>query len=442
MPNFFLVLGLLIVFGITGLLAVKFSKNIFWGLLALIFFLPFERIPTLELNGFTLKINHLIGILLIVFFVLELAFKKRRVAPTGTGVLVGLLIFSFSLSFLESQLSLRSLIFFGLDLFVMLIFLITSQLIDSKEKLQKVQKVILITLGVSLLFAFFQFIGDMVGLPAVVTGLDPGYTKAVFGFPRMQGFSREPLYLGNLLLLGAGFCAASWLNKKEFRYFYVFGLALLAGILMTMSRGAILGLMFFGLMLFIVRWRSFITAKNITYFSLLALSGAIALGVGFSILGQDLWQKFSGHIAIADLTFGESTQGRLMAYSKALDAWRESPYVGIGLGNYGAFTADYNWDSPKVADIVNNEYLELLAESGIIGLAAFQVFLIYIFWRSWLAYRTARDAEIKNYLLALSLAMIAILFQYNFFSTFSILHIWVGLGILVAVQNMALQIKN
>lgn len=435
----FFIWGFLVSLAILVLLLIKFSQDLFGGLLAMVFFLPFERIPTLEVASFTLKINHLLGALLIIFWLLALAFKKQKIQPIGVGIPVLLFIMALTLSLLNSQLPIRSVTFLVLDIFVILIFFIFTQLIDNKTKLLKVQNVLLITLGISIIFSFYQFTGDMLGLPLLLTGLDMGYSKAVFGFPRVQAFAREPLYLGNLLLLGIGFCAAILSNNKLFRYFYLFLVLLVLTIILTVSRGAILGLLIFLILWFLIQAKTILTLKNITYFFLTLITGITILGIIFSYLGKNLSQTFIGHLSISDLSFGESTQGRLLAFQKAADAWKTSPWIGIGLGNYGAFTANYDSSAPEIQNIVNNQYLELLAESGIVGLATFLILLICIFWRSCLAIKTCQDKQLKNYLVALNLALAAILIQYNFFSTLSILHIWVTMGIVVATQNMALK---
>ena len=433
------------IFGLIGflaltLLAIKISKNPFWGLTALVFFLPFERIPTIEVADFTLKINHIIGLLLILFWVLDLAFSHKKIKSAGIGGVLLFFILALFLSFANTKLPARSIIYFLLDTFAVLIFFATSQLIDSKEKLTQIQTALFWGAGIALGFGFFQFIGDMIGLPLSVTGLDPGYSKMVFGFPRIQAFSREPLYFGNYLLLVLGFVMANiGLKSSALKPRALFPLLaiLIVSMILTMSRGALLGLVFFFLVWCFLNMKKIITPKIITHSSVLLIIFAIGFGLLFSFLGKDLKDTFIGHISVADLSFGESTQGRLLAYEKAISAFKTAPIIGIGIGNYGAFTAGFDLDSPDIKNIVNNEYIELLAENGIVGLAGFLVFIIYIFWRSALAIRITQDDGLKNYLVALSIALMAILLQYNFFSTLSILHIWVAMGVVVGAQNIA-----
>jgi F0F1-type ATP synthase assembly protein I len=64
-----------------------------------------------------------------------------------------------------------------------------------------------------------------------------------------------------------------------------------------------------------------------------------------------------------------------------------------------------------------------------------------IFIRSIKAYIITKDIYLKATILGLNSAFLAILVQYNFFSTLYIMHIWVLIGLIIAVQNIALSSK-
>lgn len=430
------VVGLLVVF----LLSIKISRQPFWGLLALIFFLPFERIPTLELAGFTLKINHIVGGLLIVFTFFDLAFNNRKVRPNPTAIPIILLIISFILSFVGSGLGLRSITFFVLDLFVIGLYLVTAQLVDSPSKLDKINKVFISSSWLIVIYGFYQFFGDLAGLP---TGLDPGYTKEIFGFPRVQAFSKEPLYLGNYLLIPLSLGFAQYLARiknKELRIKHGWSLPLLLGLtvifVLTLSRGAYLGAIGSFLVFALFYARRVFTIRNFTVATAGLLATIMIVGVIFTQLGPESKQKFLAHVTVQDFGHSESTTGRLIAFQKAIDAWQQSPWVGIGLGNYGLYTANYDPDKPQVADIVNNQYLELLAETGIFGLGAFVLLLLVMVWQFLRALGQATD-ELRPWLVGLFAALVGTLIQYNFFSTVAIMHIWVLLGLLTAASLIA-----
>jgi O-antigen ligase len=87
--------------------------------------------------------------------------------------------------------------------------------------------------------------------------------------------------------------------------------------------------------------------------------------------------------------------------------------------------------------IVNNEYMEILAENGIVGLLVFLIILLTVFVRAIKAISKERDEFIKSVLIGLSLALFGILVQYLTFSTLYIFHIWFLIGFLSAVTYLS-----
>ena len=68
------------------------------------------------------------------------------------------------------------------------------------------------------------------------------------------------------------------------------------------------------------------------------------------------------------------------------------PWLGVGLGGYEIAYSEYrlaNW--PESLGHAHNFYLNMLAETGIFGLAAYLVLCVVLLWRSWHA-RTHPDS--------------------------------------------------
>ena len=77
---------------------------------------------------------------------------------------------------------------------------------------------------------------------------------------------------------------------------------------------------------------------------------------------------------------------RLAHWQAAISMAQDHPFFGLGLGNYAGAYADYrllNWEDPL--GHAHNLYLNVLAESGAVGLAAFIAFWITVFRLSWRA---------------------------------------------------------
>jgi len=79
---------------------------------------------------------------------------------------------------------------------------------------------------------------------------------------------------------------------------------------------------------------------------------------------------------------------RMAHWQAALGMWESHFWTGVGLGNYEAAYPHFrlvNW--PYALGHAHNFYLNLLAETGVIGLGAYLVFAAAIYARLWQATR-------------------------------------------------------
>jgi O-antigen ligase len=98
-----------------------------------------------------------------------------------------------------------------------------------------------------------------------------------------------------------------------------------------------------------------------------------------------------------------NTRARLLFWGVAVEMWRARPLTGVGAGGYGssfpqarAAFAERRPDSPLVEineqylnAVAHNEYLQILSELGVVGLALFTVFGSALVWAAWRALRVA-----------------------------------------------------
>jgi len=81
---------------------------------------------------------------------------------------------------------------------------------------------------------------------------------------------------------------------------------------------------------------------------------------------------------------------RLAHWQAAQEMARYHLWLGVGLGNYEPVYPGYaliNW--PQALGHAHNIYLNLLAETGIVGLVAYLALWVTIFWQTWLVTRRA-----------------------------------------------------
>lgn len=454
-PTYFLIAVLAL--AVSLLMATRLAKNPEEGAILIAFFLPFERIPSLDIGGFTFKINHLIGGLTFLFWILAVLFAKRKIAPNFISFPLIILGFSFLISGMGAVNSGRH-ISVSLALLIMVaIYLAVVNSLINKTVVQRVIIALLAGAGLMSIVGLYQFAGDIIGLPTSLTGLDPGYTKVVFSFPRVHAFSKEPLYYANFLFIPLGVGLALFFAKikpvvKHWSHaitgsWLIPVLALIIiNFFLTLSRGAFLSLVPFAAIFIFFYARHLLTIRN---FLIGGLTLIVALSAVYGVLrlaSPEALERFIDHAALQDVLVqktGESGFGRLHTFKQAIEAWQTNPDFGIGLGNFGPHILNYPQTAPPTGwQIVNNEYLELLAETGAVGLFLWLLILILVFGRSIIAYKRAEDPYLQAVLVGLMAAGMAIATQYNFFSTLYIIHIWVLLGLTVGVQNLIFTSKT
>ncbi|MEK7539802.1 MAG: O-antigen ligase family protein, partial [Patescibacteria group bacterium] len=342
------------------------------------------------------------------------------------------------LSLINAPNTERSIVVLTFTAFTILVSLFLPNILTSEAKLKTMLTVIIIGMGVTCAFGIYQFAGDLAGLPTSLTGLRDLYTKDILGFPRIQSTALEPLYFANYLLLPLSLLLTLFLKKHSpFSRNVSIVLLLLAGInfVLTVSRGGYIAGAVSVLFIAAFTLRQLFTLRNlVTVAVIVVLVGGIS--VRFLNQGEAL-EKFVVHAQ--NIFGGASYSERVETYEIAYRAILEHPLLGIGMGSFGPYASYHPYVVPSQGyQIVNNEYLELAAENGILGLVAFVVILVTLAVRTVKAYRQTQSSWLKSVIIGLSAALIGILIQYNTFSILYIMHVWVTLGLLMCVQQLIL----
>lgn len=435
-------IGLFLVLIITIVLLIGMFRDPLFGVLALIFFLPFEKFPSITIGGIDWRLNHLIGgLLIITTLIFALIHPQKKLSFGGIGWLSAIFALALFTSIGVAVDQTRALIILVFILFMLGVYLAVIYNLDNLSRLWQAIKILFISAGVVVAFGFFQFAGDMIGLPTSLTLLHPAYTNAVFGFPRIHVFSGEPLYLGNYLLIPAAVGLALLLGRGRINRSLVgvVTAGAVAILILTLSRGAIVGFIASLLVVIVLLFKKLLEVKNLGRMLLIGILGVVIVIGIFWRLDPNLGERFTNQLLVKDWGKGESTVGRLNSYENAWQIFRDNPVRGIGLGNYGPWLINYP-SEPKGRgwDIVNNEYLELASETGIIGLGAFLLLIVGMIWLAIRAYLRTTDETLKALIVGLLAAVVGILVQYNFFSTLYIFHVWAAFGLLVAASLIAL----
>lgn len=100
---------------------------------------------------------------------------------------------------------------------------------------------------------------------------------------------------------------------------------------------------------------------------------------------------------------GDITSGRTYLYMQALDAYKEHPMFGVGVGRFKAYTG--------ATTDVHNTYLQVLCEQGIVGFVIFIIPLIICFVRTCNFFSKTRGTPYFKYLeMALAMQLVYIIY--------------------------------
>lgn len=410
---------------------------------ALIFLLPFERIPSFDLalgtTNITIRLSQLVGLALWVIVIIALKPKSislqlwKKQPPYIKLIL--LFIGTTMLSSLAASFSLkRALVVWLFTVFTIGVGLIVGKLFRTKDTPSYMQYLAAGT-WVVIIFGFYQFFGDVLGLSNATTGLRDLYTYNVLGFTRVQSTALEPLYLANFLLIPLFIFLASYIYGASKRpWLLLLGTTIFT---LTVSRGAyIAALCGLVAMVGLLFWKRPNTqTRNYVQAALLVALGVVLAYTMTSLIVSSKRDKNApppSEAVVKQATNLDAQDDRVRNRQLAFDAFKTRPVLGIGPGNFDNYARQSFPVYQSLAGnvIVNNEPLELLAETGIIGFALLVASMSLLLREIVLRLKAEKNLS----LVALSVGLIAFLFalvvQFLTFSTLYIMHVWVAIGLL------------
>lgn len=428
------------------LLFPKIIKNPVLGAAFLVFLLPFERIPSYDLPflwGITVRLSQILALFLIVFFFCNVLLKRVKVKFDLRFFLFFLYIVVSFLSIFIAQDKSRAILVWGFTVFVILTAVVISYLAKKKEDLKLIEKFLLLSTFIVTIFGIVQFLGSTFGIPDSWLGLRVEYaawTKEILGFPRIQSFSLEPLYYANFLLIPFSLFFVSAFRNPNKKYLSILFLISLNFVL-TFSRGIYLAwAVTFLAALFFAR-QELVSKKALKIIGTIFLGAIMAIAmIAFSSFYTnknfskiEIAKKHATSVTDQSISVGE----RETAWENATKAFLSSPLLGIGIGNFGPWEAGYPKEVPKGGwNIVNNEPLEILTETGILGFLSLFAALGYLFFKAIKAFQGTDDPYFRVWFSGLLIALLGIAAQYQTFSTLYIMHVWVAIGLLFACVNL------
>jgi O-antigen ligase len=236
---------------------------------------------------------------------------------------------------------------------------------------------------------------------------------------RSLGFFQDANLYGGYLLLSLSIVVAADVMKPSHYWTIVQVLSIVAAILLTASRGALLSLGFVLVLgfLIIAKWK------------VRLIVGSIALGAGFlqyafgygplaSWLGPAMYRLSRSGQTVAE-------DARFSLWERAISLWNEHPLFGVGIGQFGRFSIDVNWYYVEgLGQVTHNTFLSFLVETGIFGLllciAGFGALTLRLYSNRQLGIRLRH---------AFAIGMLAICIEMFNLNLHNVRYVWIFVGL-------------
>lgn len=275
----------------------------------------------------------------------------------------------------------------------------------------------------------------------------------LFGrFMRAYGTFEQPNpfggYLGLTLPIAFGVVvAAVWPSAQRARRRWLLlaagcGGLMLAALVMTWSRGAWLGLAAaVGTMILTVVVRRGRAALWVTVLAMLVSYGLLAGGA--ARVPPSIVERFSDLVPFAGVTDVRGVEvtdanfavvERMAHWQAALAMWTDHPWLGVGIGNYEVAYGEYAlplWSDPL--GHAHNYYLNIAAESGVLGLAAY-----LLLWGTALAVAWRATASSAGWAWGIALGILGALVHlavHNLFDNLFVHGMYLQIAILLGILS-------
>lgn len=256
--------------------------------------------------------------------------------------------------------------------------------------------------------------------------------QGLSGMSRANGFYGHPMTLGGWLCIFLPLLLIEFFEKKLLKqYHWLAGLAFCicsAGLVFNATRGAWLavGIVCTVLLLYYMFKSKRNLAVSIIFIALIS-----------TVLVNN--PKFMHRLdTIDDFDKYQSNTERILMWQSAWNMFKDHPILGVGLGQYKE-NYQQKYISPEAKEPqlshAHNNFLQMLAENGIVGFVGFAIMFGYIVFKNLIDWFRTRNA----YALMIVSATVCLLLQgfteYNVGNSAVIKMYWLVLGLLVVLSE-------
>ncbi|MFH1452398.1 MAG: O-antigen ligase family protein, partial [Armatimonadota bacterium] len=324
-------------------------------------------------------------------------------------------------------------------------FYMTVAKLKDKESIKKAVRVWLWS------SAFIAFLG-LYGYFGIKLGLPMANKFLIYDLSRIKSTFKEPIFYGFYLASVIPLLYSLILNKSYLlprKYLYGFLAINLLAMFFTLSRATWVAVIITIVIISAVNLKFKSVKVKIAAVTVIILIVIMIASAIFVISARTATERFEK--SVTNIFSGKdfSALARLDAMATAWAIFYEHPVLGGGFGNYyflyqkysPFYEILYTWDEWVHPD-ANNMYLTVMAESGLLGLAAVLSIFLTMFINIIKYLRICRDKYWDPFLKGYLGSIIFILIIYMFTSTLMYLFLWVMFGIIFAIQRQCMLAEN
>lgn len=391
-----------------------------WSLYLMIFVLPFAK-SIVEIT----IVTGLVSLVLKKIIVKERMFSTTSVDIFLYMFLIASLISLFNTSYLG--LSLRA--FFSKSLKFALLFFITKEIINTREKIKNLTAMALLSCAIILVDGFIQYFFT--------------HEDLLHKYPSFKYFAPEPFFLG--------FPTASFPFPNDFAAWILIFIFPIGIFTFLKNNGwkqrAITAVIFIGLSYSLIltkvrgAWLGFLIA-----FGFLSAFKMKKLGIVLLVIFISAALLINKAL-IPDILSFTSVSDRSTMWKNSWEIFKKHPIIGNGLNTFYVNYEKVRNDEfkNKKGSYAHNCYLQMAAEIGLLGLIAFLCFIVALFRKAIVALKNIKDPLYNSIAMGLIFGILAFLvhsfFDTNLYSLNLSALFWLSSGFLISVINAAKKVS-
>lgn len=321
------------------------------------------------------------------------------------------------------------------------IMVFVSNATDESRKVRKGISALVVSAGLVGAYGIYQLVGTSCGFyrPLIPKTGSYGMAPGVEGATRAIGTMHEPSFLAGFLCFSIVMTTMLLVSKLGRVVRPIFWVSLgLQGVclVMTTSTGG-----FIGAVAALVTGLIILSGKQRLKFAAIWVIAILILLAPILYLASYTNLQTQLLVAVVEKASHVSAKERIEFIKAGLRMFADHPLVGVGPGMYNAYVAQYTTAFSKSRVLIaNNIYVELLAETGLLGTALFSLAYGSLFVRAIRRYTASRRQDMIS--AGLVIAMLSLAVHFLAYPTFKMEFIWLLFGLIFGHPDVANNDEN